>query len=129
MIFLNKRFVSSVIVPTKIIVVAIFFLFLAYMLTSFKHMKAQQDSFVQLEAQPKETLFFYRKDCPDCKKVLPGVERSALLKKNVIFVNLSIEENRTYIKKYSLRSVPTFITQKERYEGTNNKKIKTILEE
>lgn len=92
-------------------------------------MKAQQDSFVQLEPQTKETLFFYRDDCSDCQKVLPGIERSALFKKNIMFVNLSIEENQAYIKKYSLRSVPTFISEKGRYEGTNNKKIKTILEE
>lgn len=71
--------------------------------------------------------FFYRDDCSDCKEVFPTVYWHHFFNRNVQFVNLNQEQNRTYIDQYTIHSVPTLIYQNEAYAGTDREEIKHIL--
>lgn len=79
----------------------------------------------------KSVLFFYRDNCPDCKKIFGQVYDVA--KKNpgkVQFINTNNKKNHEkYLTKYKVEYVPAFIilddsgNEVSRYTGTNAKKI------
>lgn len=77
----------------------------------------------------EQTLFFYRPDCPDCQKVLPTLKNYSLFHRDIVFINMNLKDNKSYIEKYELTQVPTFIKGNTRYEGTSLKKIKKLMEE
>lgn len=79
----------------------------------------------------KSVLFFYRDNCPDCKKIFGQVYDVA--QKNpgkVQFINTNNKKNHEkYLTKYKVEYVPTFIVLDDngneisRYTGTNTGKI------
>lgn len=76
---------------------------------------------VQLEKNDQKTLFFYRDDCPDCKRVFKQVYLLGSIKGEPITINLNQEKNRKYISAYNIDQVPTIIQKDEekRYEGSS----------
>lgn len=76
---------------------------------------------VQLEKNDQKILFFYRDDCPDCKRVFKQVYLLGSIKGEPITINLNQEKNRKYISAYNIDQVPTIIQKNEekRYEGSS----------
>lgn len=91
-----------------------------------KYKEAQSDP-VYLDESSQEKIVFYRNDCRDCKKIMPYLIRHNFLYHDLTFVNMNNKENKRYIKEYDLASVPTIISHKQRYAGTDKSKIKTII--
>lgn len=86
--------------------------------------------YVDLETKEPEIAIFYRSDCPTCKKIYPKITiKAAQDFKNPRFVNLVNKQNRKYIKKYHLKSVPTTINlkTKKQYAGADLKKIDRVM--
>lgn len=91
--------------------------------------KQEQDRrVVTIAAEEERLLVFYKDDCSYCKKVLPFLVKHNLAWRDLIFINLNQEQNRKYIKHYDLTSVPTFVSPKGRYEGTDTKQIQKLLD-
>ena len=80
-----------------------------------------------LAKHPKKVLFFYRDDCPDCQAIFHRIYWHNVISHNVVFINMKQSQNRHYIQQYQLTSVPTLIHGKQRYTGTNQKRIKQIV--
>lgn len=87
----------------------------------------KQRPVVTLAKHPKKVLFFYRDDCPDCQSIFHRIYWHNVISHNIIFINMNQPQNRHYIQKYQLTSVPTLIHDKQRYSGTNQQKIKQIV--
>ncbi|WP_130851951.1 thioredoxin family protein [Lactiplantibacillus mudanjiangensis] len=87
----------------------------------------KQRSIVTLAKHPKKVLFFYRDDCPDCQSIFHRIYWHNAISHNIVFINMNQPQNRHYIQKYQLTSVPTLIHGKQRYIGTNQQKIKQIV--
>ena len=58
---------------------------------------------------------------------MPYLIRHNFLYHDLTFVNMNNKENKRYIKEYGLTSVPTIISLKQRYVGTDISKIKTLV--
>nr|WP_207702647.1 thioredoxin domain-containing protein [Enterococcus sp. 665A]MBO1340288.1 thioredoxin [Enterococcus sp. 665A] len=82
---------------------------------------------IELTADSNKTIFFYRDDCSDCKKVFPIVYFNRISNKNVILVNMNNPTNRKYISKFELKSVPTFAKGDNQYVGIDQEQVKKIL--
>ncbi|EGP0010988.1 thioredoxin, partial [Enterococcus faecium] len=91
-----------------------------------KYIEAQNDP-VYLDESNQEKIVFYRNDCRDCEKIMPYLIRHNFLYHDLTFVNMNNKENKRYIKEYGLTSVPTIISLKQRYVGTDISKIKTLV--
>lgn len=91
-----------------------------------KYIEAQNDP-VYLDVSNQEKIVFYRNDCRDCEKIMPYLIRHNFLYHDLTFVNMNNKENKRYIKEYGLTSVPTIISLKQRYVGTDISKIKTLV--
>ena len=87
----------------------------------------KQRPVVTLAKHPKKVLFFYRDDCPDCQSIFHHIYWHNVISRNIIFINMNQPKNRPYIQQYQLTSVPTLIHGKQRYTGTNQKRIKQIV--
>ncbi|MEO3669642.1 thioredoxin family protein [Lactiplantibacillus plantarum] len=87
----------------------------------------KQRPVVTLAKHPKKVLFFYRDDCPDCQSIFHRIYWHNVISHNIVFINMNQPQNRHYIQKYQLTSVPTLIHDKQRYSGTNQQKIKQIV--
>ncbi|MCG0945135.1 thioredoxin family protein [Lactiplantibacillus plantarum] len=87
----------------------------------------KQRPVVTLSKHPKKVLFFYRDDCPDCQSIFHRIYWHNVISHNIVFINMNQPQNRHYIQKYQLTSVPTLIHDKQRYSGTNQQKIKQIV--
>ncbi|WP_096585831.1 thioredoxin family protein [Latilactobacillus sakei] len=87
----------------------------------------KQQPVVTLAKHPKKVLFFYRDDCPDCQAIFHRIYWHNVISHNVVFINMNQSQNRYYIQQYQLTSVPTLIHGKQRYTGTNQKRIKQIV--
>ncbi|AVK64893.1 thioredoxin (plasmid) [Lactobacillus sp. CBA3606] len=87
----------------------------------------KQRPVVTLAKHPKKVLFFYRDDCPDCQAIFHRIYWHNVISHNVVFINMNQSQNRHYIQQYQLTSVPTLIHGKQRYTGTNQKRIKQIV--
>ncbi len=88
----------------------------------------KQRSIVTLAKHSDKVLFFYRDDCPG----LPSYFSIRfiwhnVISHNIILINMNQLQNRHYIQKYQLTSVPTMIHGKQRYTGTNQQRIKQIV--
>lgn len=91
--------------------------------------KQEQDRrVVTIAAEEERLLVFYKDDCSDCQKVLSFLVKHHLAWQHLVFINLNQEQNRKYIKQYDLTSVPTFVSQKGRYAGTDTKQIQELLD-
>lgn len=84
---------------------------------------------VTVSDQETRVLFFYKDTCANCQQVYPTVYNEAKDKNNIVFINLNQANNRHYIQTYDLKKVPTFVTPKERYTGTDTKKIQRLIAE
>lgn len=79
------------------------------------------------------TIFFYRNDCNQCKKIFKQIYlEKFLMHKNIQFVNLNQIQNRHYISEFQLQSVPTFIhysheKKTKQYSGTDRNMIRKII--
>lgn len=82
---------------------------------------------IAIPKHSKQTLFFYRDDCPDCQSIFHSVYWQSIVGKKVLFINMNQPKNRLYIEKYQLNSVPTFIHGQKRYSGTEITQIKRII--
>lgn len=82
---------------------------------------------VQIPKDTKQTLFFYRDDCPDCQAIFHQIYWHNAISHNIVLINMNQPQNRHYIQKYQLTSVPTLIHGKQRYTGTNQQRIKRIV--
>lgn len=81
-------------------------------------------SFVPEEDLKDKVVLFYREDCPDCQKVFPIIYARNMMFKDTVFVNMNEPLNRQlYIEKYQLKSIPTIMSNGNRYSGTNYRKI------
>ncbi|KAF0392726.1 thioredoxin [Pediococcus pentosaceus] len=87
----------------------------------------KQRPIMTLAKHPKKVLFFYRDDCPDCQSIFHRIYWHNVISHNIVFINMNQPQNRHYIQKYQLTSVPTLIHDKQRYSGTNQQKIKQIV--
>ena len=87
----------------------------------------KQLSIVTLAKHSDKVLFFYRDDCPDCQAIFHRIYWHNVISHNVVFINMNQSQNRHYIQQYQLTSVPTLIHGKQRYTGTNQKRIKQIV--
>ncbi|WP_125710563.1 thioredoxin family protein [Companilactobacillus zhongbaensis] len=87
----------------------------------------KQRPIVTLAKHPKKVLFFYRDDCPDCQAIFHRIYWHNAISHNIVLINMNQPQNRHYIQKYQLTSVPTLIHGKQRYTGTNQKRIKQIV--
>ena len=77
-----------------------------------------------------KVLFFYRDDCEECQSIFPYIYARNLFFRDTVFINLNEELNqRVYLRKYQLVSVPTFICGDKRYSGTEKKKIQALYSE
>ncbi|MBW7793643.1 thioredoxin domain-containing protein [Enterococcus faecalis] len=84
---------------------------------------------VVLADNETRVLFFYKDTCADCQKVYPTVYEEDQGENNIVFINLNQPKNRHYIKTYTLEKVPTFVTPKRRYVGTDTRKIQQLIAE
>ena len=82
---------------------------------------------VQIPKDTKQTLFFYRDDCSDCQSIFHQIYWHNAINHNIVLINMNQPQNRQYIQKYQLTSVPTLIYGKQRYTGTNQQRIKQIV--
>lgn len=82
---------------------------------------------VQIPKDTKQTLFFYRDDCSDCQSIFHQIYWHNAISHNIVLINMNQPQNRHYIQKYQLTSVPTLIHGKQRYTGTNQQRIKRIV--
>ncbi|VFI63707.1 hypothetical protein LAP9571_02902 [Lactiplantibacillus plantarum] len=82
---------------------------------------------VQIPKDTKQTLFFYRDDCSDCQSIFHQIYWHNAINHNIVLINMNQPQNRHYIQKYQLTSVPTLIHGKQRYSGTNQQRIKQIV--
>ncbi|MEK1293185.1 thioredoxin family protein [Limosilactobacillus fermentum] len=87
----------------------------------------KQRPVVTLAKHPEKVLFFYRDDCPDCQSIFHQIYWHNVISHNIILINMNQSQNRHYIQQYQLTSVPTLIHGKQRYTGTNQKRIKQIV--
>lgn len=87
----------------------------------------KQRPVMTLAKHPEKVLFFYRDDCPDCQAIFHRIYWHNVISHNVVFINMNQSQNRHYIQQYQLTSVPTLIHGKQRYTGTNQKRIKQIV--
>ncbi|WP_270529909.1 thioredoxin family protein [Limosilactobacillus vaginalis] len=87
----------------------------------------KQRPVVTLAKHPEKVLFIYRDDCPDCQAIFHRIYWHNVISHNVVFINMNQSQNRHYIQQYQLTSVPTLIHGKQRYTGTNQKRIKQIV--
>ncbi|WP_125771237.1 thioredoxin [Companilactobacillus furfuricola] len=87
----------------------------------------KQRPVVTLAKHPEKVLFFYRDDCPDCQSIFHQIYWHNVISHNIILINMNQPQNRQYIQKYQLTSVPTLICGKQRYTGTNQQRIKQIV--
>ncbi|WDT52518.1 thioredoxin family protein (plasmid) [Lactiplantibacillus plantarum] len=87
----------------------------------------KQRPVVTLAKHSDKVLFFYRDDCPDCQSIFHQIYWHNVIGRNIIFINMNQPKNRHYIQQYQLTSVPTLIHGKQRYTGTNQKRIKQIV--
>lgn len=87
----------------------------------------KQRPVVTLAKHLEKVLFFYRDDCPDCQAIFHRIYWHNVINHNVVFINMNQSQNRHYIQQYQLTSVPTLIHGKQRYTGTNQKRIKQIV--
>ena len=87
----------------------------------------KQLSIVTLAKHSDKVLFFYRDDCPDCQSIFHQIYWHNAISHNIILINMNQPKNRHYIQKYQLTAVPTLIHGKQRYTGTNQKRIKQIV--
>ncbi|ODP92956.1 thioredoxin family protein [Levilactobacillus brevis] len=87
----------------------------------------KQRPVVTLAKHPKKVLFFYRDDCADCQAIFHQIYWHNAISYNIILINMNQPQNRHYIQKYQLTSVPTLIHGKQRYSGTNQQRIKQIV--
>ncbi|MDT2681251.1 thioredoxin domain-containing protein [Enterococcus gallinarum] len=84
-------------------------------------------SVVTIAPNEERALVFYKDDCSDCQKVFPELYKKNLAHDNLLFINLNQPKNKGYITKYQLETVPTIVTPKGRYAGTDAEKIQQIL--
>ena len=87
----------------------------------------KQRSVMTLAKHPEKVLFFYRDDCPDCQSIFHQIYWHNAISHNIVLINMNQPQNRHYIQKYQLTSVPTLIHGKQRYTGTNQQRIKQIV--
>lgn len=87
----------------------------------------KQRPIVTLAKHPEKVLFFYRNDCPDCQSIFHQIYWHNAISHNIVLINMNQPQNRHYIQKYQLTSVPTLIHGKQRYTGTNQQRIKQIV--
>ena len=87
----------------------------------------KQRPVVTLAKHANKVLFFYRDDCPDCQSIFHQIYWHNAISHNIILINMNQPKNRHYIQKYQLTAVPTLIHGKQRYTGTNQKRIKQIV--
>lgn len=87
----------------------------------------KQRPVVTLAKHPEKVLFFYRDDCPDCQSIFHQIYWHNAISHNIVLINMNQPQNRHYIQKYQLTSVPTLIHGKHRYTGTNQQRIKQIV--
>lgn len=87
----------------------------------------KQRPIVTLAKHSDKVLFFYRDDCPDCQSIFHQIYWHNVISHNIILINMNQPQNRKYIQKYQLTSVPTLIHGKQRYTGTNQQRIKQIV--
>ncbi|HGW2884811.1 MULTISPECIES: thioredoxin family protein [Enterococcus] len=83
---------------------------------------------VTIATNEERALVFYKDDCSDCQKIFPELYKENLAHDNLLFINLNQPKNKGYIAKYQLETVPTIVTPKGRYAGTDTKKIQQLLE-
>lgn len=87
----------------------------------------KQRPVVTLTKYSKKVLFFYRDDCSDCQSIYHQIYWHNAFHHNVVFINMNQPENRHFIQKYQLKSVPTLIHGQRRYSGTKQAQIKRIV--
>lgn len=87
----------------------------------------KEKTVVTLAKHPKKVLFFYRDDCPDCQAIFHQIYWHNAISHNIVLINMNQPQNRHYIQKYQLTSVPTMISGNQRYVGTKQSQIKRIV--
>ena len=87
----------------------------------------KQRSIVTLAKHSDKVLFFYRDDCPDCQAIFHQIYWHNAISHNIVLINMNQPQNRHYIQKYQLTSVPTMISGNQRYVGTKQSQIKRIV--
>ncbi|OTO02237.1 thioredoxin domain-containing protein [Enterococcus sp. 5B3_DIV0040] len=86
-------------------------------------------SVVTIATNEDRALVFYKDDCSDCQEIFPELYKENLANDHLLFINLNQPRNKDYIAKYQLKTVPTIVTPKGKYAGTDTKKIHQLLED
>lgn len=93
----------------------------------------KRQSAVIIKKKPS-IIFFYKDDCPYCKKVFTSLLAQKDTGANIQLVNLNGKFNHDRYKgDYLINSVPTFVLLNEkgqevkRYSGSNMKKIQQLI--
>lgn len=103
-------------------ILLLFYLVLSFFI-SYKSTERIRN-FVPEEDLKEKVVLFYRENCLDCQKVFPMMYARNMVFKDTVFVNMNEPLNRQlYIEKYQLKSIPTIMSNGNRYSGTNYRKI------
>ncbi|MCO8296245.1 MAG: thioredoxin family protein [Tetragenococcus koreensis] len=92
------------------------------------NVEKQRES-VQISKETNKVLFFYKDTCPSCQEIFHQVYWLNKKNDNILFINMNQPNNEKYIAEYQLQEVPTFITNDDRYTGTDKEEIKKIVGE
>lgn len=93
------------------------------------HRKEQSQEVIPAAQCKGKTVVFYREECSACQKLFPKLWLHQQLHQDLAFVNLSVPQNRHYVRSQQLTQVPTIVHGKQRYSGTNEEKINKLLSE
>lgn len=115
--------------------VSLFILCATKKFDSYVKEEERKQSVVQVDKNfATEYLFFYRDDCPSCKKIFKHmvVERD-IYRKPIKFINTNQIKNRKYIGEFEINYVPTIVKirygkKMNSYTGTNLYEINSLLD-
>jgi len=66
---------------------------------------------VQKTIDDHKQVVFYRDSCSSCQQVMPMLMGRNVFKKDTLFVNMNAPENRSLVKKFDVKSVPTVLNE------------------
>lgn len=120
----QKTFSRIIKISLAIMVVVAISTFITHMYVN--NVEKQRES-VQISKETNKVLFFYKDTCPSCQEIFHQVYWLNKKNDNILFINMNQPNNEKYIAEYQLQEVPTFITNDDRYTGTDKEEIKKIV--
>lgn len=92
------------------------------------HQEADQETILlNNDTTKNKIVFFYRDDCSAGQHVFGTVYLHQLIWHNLLLVNLTQPNNRGYIQKYQLKSVPTLMVNNHKLANLADHSISQLL--